>query len=328
MSASVNGWLCDDAGYANVTADAVSDPAFMSGGAYTEAGSRFVVADAGAVAGDVYVNGTRHNSSGAMYYVLVEPSPKVYLNGVAHNHSGAMYLSISAPQAFNAGIGCRFDGALCVVFANPIPALSPAAYYKFNTGITVTGAGVSQWSDQSGNLRHLLQGTDAARPPLQADGSVLFDGVADFLQGTGFGFVQPSTVFIRFKQVSWTSTDTIFDGATTNNTGRLFQSTATPGLAINAGSTVALNNNLAIGAYGSLCAVFNGAGSSILVDATTETTGNAGANNMNGFTLGTQANGATTFSNIRVVECAVFASALTAGQRAVLNAYRGAGWPA
>ena len=115
MTASVNGWLCEDDGYANVDDAAVSDPAFMSGGAYSEAGVRFVVIDAGVVAGDTYVNGTRHNADGAMYYVVVEPSPKPYVNGIAHNELGAMYVSTSAPQTFVAGIGARFDGALCVV---------------------------------------------------------------------------------------------------------------------------------------------------------------------------------------------------------------------
>ena len=114
MSASINGWLVDDNGDANVTDAAVSDPAFVSGGAYTEAGIRFVVIDAGVVAGDTTVNGTRHNADGAMYYVVVEPSPKVYVNGIAHNEAGGMYLSTSAAQTFTAGIGCRFDGALCV----------------------------------------------------------------------------------------------------------------------------------------------------------------------------------------------------------------------
>lgn len=45
-----------------------------------------------------------------------------------------------------------------------IRSLAPAAWFRQGAGITVTGSGVSQWDDQSGNGRHLLQGTDAARP--------------------------------------------------------------------------------------------------------------------------------------------------------------------
>lgn len=115
MSASTRGWLVDDNGDANVTAAAVSDPAFVGGGAYTESGTRFVVAYVGPVgATDVTINGTLHNADGAMYYVVVLPSPTVWINGIAHNEAGAMYLSTAAAETFVAGIGCRFDGALCV----------------------------------------------------------------------------------------------------------------------------------------------------------------------------------------------------------------------
>ncbi len=50
------------------------------------------------------------------------------------------------------------------VGAGIVSSLGPAAWFRANTGITVTGLGVSQWDDQSGNARHLLQGTDANRP--------------------------------------------------------------------------------------------------------------------------------------------------------------------
>lgn len=113
MTASINGWLFSDDGYAQVSNAAVSDPAFVAGGAYTEAGVRFLVLDAGVVAGDYYVNGTRHAADGAMYYVTSAPSPGQAVNGIIHNHVGAMYISSSAPQTFYAGMGLRFDGALC-----------------------------------------------------------------------------------------------------------------------------------------------------------------------------------------------------------------------
>lgn len=44
-------------------------------------------------------------------------------------------------------------------------ALQPAAWFRADTGVTVTGQGVSTLADQSGNGRDLLQGTDASRPP-------------------------------------------------------------------------------------------------------------------------------------------------------------------
>lgn len=38
------------------------------------------------------------------------------------------------------------------------------AWYRADLGITLTSSHVSQWDDQSGNARHLTQGTDANRP--------------------------------------------------------------------------------------------------------------------------------------------------------------------
>ena len=42
--------------------------------------------------------------------------------------------------------------------------LSPAAWYKAESGITLNGSNVSQWDDQSGNGRHLVQATSARQP--------------------------------------------------------------------------------------------------------------------------------------------------------------------
>lgn len=197
---------------------------------------------------------------------------------------------------------------------NYIRSLAPAAWFRFNEGITVTGSGVSQWDDVSGNARHLLQGTDAARPALQADGSILFNGTSHFLKTAAFTLNQPTTVVLVVKQVSWTINDRFFDGNAALG-GVLFMSATTPTIAIFAGSTAASNTNLAVGANGVVSAVFNGASSLIQVNANAATTGNAGANNMGGFTLG--ADGANlNFGNIQVYEAAIFPSAISAADRA------------
>jgi hypothetical protein len=46
-------------------------------------------------------------------------------------------------------------------------ALSPAAWYRADLGITIA-TGVSSWADQSGNARHATQGTGGLQPSLQA----------------------------------------------------------------------------------------------------------------------------------------------------------------
>lgn len=201
-----------------------------------------------------------------------------------------------------------------------VRSLSPAAWFRYGQGITVTGAGVSQWDDQSGNARHLKQGTDTNRPSLEADNSILFDGVNNFLQCDAFALNQPETVYVLFKQVTWTAEDRVFDG-NTGDTMDFAQKTATPNLGIYAGTGwVAENSDLAVDTYGVAAVVFNGASSLIQINNGTATTGNPGASNAGGFILGAGAI-PSSYSNIQVKEAIVFAAAHDAGQRAAVIAY-------
>lgn len=66
-----------------------------------------------------------------------------------------------------------------------------AAWYRFNQGITSVGSFVSQWDDQSGNARHLVQATAANRPFNGSGGSNLvtngtFDADTNWTKGTGW----------------------------------------------------------------------------------------------------------------------------------------------
>lgn len=198
-----------------------------------------------------------------------------------------------------------------------VNALHPSAWYRYGAGITVTGAGVSQWNDASGNGNHLLQGTDAARPPLQADNSILFDGVAQFLAAT-FTLNQPCTFYMLVKQMSWSASDCLGGGSV--GSVQIFQSVATPGIALFAGSIVGQNGNLAVGSYGALAAVFNGAGSMLQINQTAASAGDAGATNPGGLFLARNLGGAN-FANIQVKEVIVFTSAHNAATVSQVNAY-------
>lgn len=203
--------------------------------------------------------------------------------------------------------------------AGYVQSLSPAAWFRYGVGITVTGAGVSQWSDQSGNARPLLQATDTNRPALQADNSILFDGVDNFLKTDTFTLDQPCTLYLLAKQATWTINDVLAAGFTTA-TGRIWQRTATPTIALFSGSATASNANLAVDTYGAIAAVFNGASSVLQVNMTTPTTGDAGAANLAGLTLG--ADGApASYGNVQVKEFMAFAAAHDANQRAAVIAY-------
>jgi hypothetical protein len=202
--------------------------------------------------------------------------------------------------------------------AGSILALSPVAWFRSGMGIA-TATGVSQWDDQSGNARHLKQATGAAQPALQGDGSILFNGTGHFLKCDAFTLNQPETIYFLGRQVTWTLSDRIFDGETAG-TGALLQVTSTPTLGINAGAAVNGNTNLAVNTYGVVAAVFNGGNSVLQVNRTAPLTGNAGAGNMGGFTLGASGGGGSLFGNIQVKEIIIFPTAHDSNTR--LNVIR------
>ena len=213
-------------------------------------------------------------------------------------------------------------------FIRPFPANigEPAAWFQMGRGITITGSGVSQWDDVSGNGRHLKQGTDGNRPALQADGSILFDGVDNYLKCDAFTLNQPESVYLLLKQVSWTSGDRVFDG-NASSSGMIVQTAATPGLTLTSDNVnfVTRNDALALNTYGVVACVINGASSLTRIGGTI-TTGNAGAGNMGGFTLASLGAGNFGWSHIQVKEVVLFpANHSTAQQSSVIQYLMGVG---
>ena len=185
---------------------------------------------------------------------------------------------------------------------------------RYNRGITVTGSGVSQWDDASGNGNHLKQGTDANRMTKEADGSILGNGVDQFLKADAFTWNQPEEIFILVKQLTWTALDTIFDGNTLNS-GKLRQDNiSTPRIESYAGAAVGPNTNMPLNTYRVLMIVFNGASSLIQANKLTPVTGNAGAANMGGLTLGASGT-PDRHSNIQVKEIIGYGATLSAAER-------------
>ena len=197
--------------------------------------------------------------------------------------------------------------------------LTPAAFYRLGTA-QVVGAGVDNWPDASGNVRDLRQTTDTNRPTLNADWSITFDGVDNFLKAAAFTLNQPETVYFLGAQVTWTNNDYVYDGEATNS-GLIFQNAVTPVLRCYAGTDVVLADSPAVNTDCVLTVVFNGASSRIQRNNGTASTGDTGAANMGGFTLGARGDGTGAFSNIRVKEVIIFAAAHDASVRARVIRY-------
>ncbi len=185
---------------------------------------------------------------------------------------------------------------------------------RFNVGITVTGSGVSQWDDQSSNGAPITQGTDAARPALQGDGSILFDGVDDYLSAI-FTLNRPQSIYVLLKQVTWTSADTFYDGNVVNFRMCAGQINATPTIRFFDNSTqIGTTADLSLDTYGVIFNSVEGTSGVGQVNNNTPITGTTGGFNMGGLHLGC-AGGPQLFSNIQVKEIILYAAAHDAETR-------------
>lgn len=167
-----------------------------------------------------------------------------------------------------------------------------------------------------------LNSTGAKPAQIVKSASLLFDGVDDYMKTAAFTLNQPTTIYIVFKEITYAIANFVLDGNGLIS-GSLRQYNGSPQLSIQAdsgvGSPVATNANLAIGTKGIATAIFNGASSSLQINNTTATTGNAGAVNMGGITLGTIGDASSQWSNIQAYELTAFSAAHTAAQRTLVR---------
>jgi hypothetical protein len=145
----------------------------------------------------------------------------------------------------------------------------------------------------------LAQGTAASQPDinladLNGRTRLFNDGIDDFIGPIIFTYNQPATkIYMGYETELWSSNRTISDGgAAVTNLVRYSTLSPAPALNLFAGLTDVENSDAAVVTPAHLRVLFNGASSSIQVDNNAEVTGNPGANNPGGFTLGARANGA------------------------------------
>ena len=266
-------------------------------------------------AADAFNGGFRYTSTGALRIydaTSALPSPVTEHRGFSMTENGQVCITtdaIGSDVARLNGVAVDSSGRIYTTL------LDPVAWFRFNSGITGVTT-VSQWDDVTGNANHLKQATETNQPALQVDGSILFDGVDNYLKCDAFTLNQPFTEYMLFRQITWTANDYFSDGNTLASTGFLqAELGATPEVSMYAGTGVATNDNLLLGTYGIASVVFNGASSLIQINNTIATTGNVGINNAGGFTLGATGNGSTTVSNIQVKEVILFPVAHDANTR-------------
>jgi hypothetical protein len=285
-------------------------------------GQPFVTFDPFA-ATDNFGNGQRFTADGAAYITAAEPTAAddTVHDGIRRTFDGRLYVKTGAFSTSDDTFGgIRKSGkqALFIAgtaFASYVSSLTPIAWHRYGVGLTTaSGSIVTQWADQSGNANHLLASSTVA-PILQADNTVLFDGAVQYMQCAAFTLNQPETVYVLFKQITWTSLDRVFDGG---GPGMCYlrQVTGTPQLqVVGTGSALAASGLLPLNTYGAIACIYNGASSVFRVNNEAETTGTVDAVNAGGFTLGAAAGGGA-YGNIQVLEDVVFPVAHDAVTRA------------
>lgn len=180
-------------------------------------------------------------------------------------------------------------------------------WFDYLQNLTADGSNlISSWDNVSGIpgiiAGALLQAVGTNMPLLTATG-VLFD-IDNFMKTAPFTLEQPTMIYIVVKQVSWTSGDYILDG-NTNSSGSVIQTSTSPGLKTYAGTLSTQNDNLAVGAYGIIRCLFNGASSKFQINETAAITADFGSVDMGGFTLGAQGDGGSKWSNIETPEIVI-----------------------
>jgi len=182
--------------------------------------------------------------------------------------------------------------------------------YFAGTGTRVADYIASDWPETTTNGATAVSSTTGETWTLNNTGTLLaqivgspqllFDGAAMYMR-MATTLVQPTTVILIGKQITWAGNDGLFDGVTLFG-GALYQAVATPKIRMNAGSGVADNTNLAVNTLGIVTVAFNGASSYIQVNNNAQTTGSAGTNSMGGLTLGALGDLSGDFANIQVKE--------------------------
>lgn len=159
---------------------------------------------------------------------------------------------------------------------------------------------MSEFRDVLGSGHDLLQAVGSFQFKWTIDG-VFSDGIDNFMKTVAFTFDQPEQIYIVFKQITWTSNDTIAGGLIPN-VASIRQRGTSPIIQAYAGIWSLSNADLTLDNFGIIRILFNGINSSSQINASVKITGDAGTANAGGFTLGARGGGTAFYSHIQVKE--------------------------
>lgn len=202
------------------------------------------------------------------------------------------------------------------------------AWFDASKGITLNGADVSQWDDQSGNGNNLIQGTEANQPLFNSSdanfnnqASLTFDGVSERLVRTTFvggELSQPNTIFLVYKFADTAATYVVLDGKTTRH---LFFSSTTVSTIMHGGT----NQNIHAVSTTThvLVLLFNGASSLAWRDGILSTpAGSPGTSTFNGIVLGANQPENLSFMNGEISEILVYNKDLSGAEKNIVGNYQ------
>lgn len=222
---------------------------------------------------------------------------------------------------------------------NPRMISGLEAWYDASVSSSVViQTGVQQWSDLSGNNRHLIQNTTNSQPlynsvTLNNRPTITFDGSNDSLRTASFTINQPFTYFVvfRFESAYVSSAPRIIDGgnSATHRAGEVYRQAAndirmfnTPNLGIVVGNVVPAGQ---VQQFNVWDFEFSGATSRLRYRTNVYTaTATLGGNALLRLTVGGDSNAtAVTNSNISVAELLLFSRSMPTGEAAAIRRYLG-----
>jgi hypothetical protein len=265
-------------------------------------------------------------AAGAASWVRVTYASATGKVNFSTSQDGVTYIALGTEQTITAG--AIFAGTDPIrVGSAAITAITGKVYraqiYNGINGTLAVDFNASDWPETTTNGATAVSSTTGELWTLSNTGGLLaqivgspqllFDGAAMYMQMTTT-LVQPETVIAVIKPITWTSTDRLWDGATTD-TMRATQIVSSPNVIMVAGGA-GIQLNIPLNAYAISSTLYNSSSSYSQLNAGAPVTGDVGTNNAGGFTLGARGDGLAGWGNEQVKEVIIIPSVPSAAQLA------------